>query len=118
MVEDDMLPCDGALDAVAHTLADTDSYQAVFFSKFSRAFAIRSDSIRAFATAVLAALDAKPYDIVLRTGAWLPPGARMLTVPHNLFHHIGALSTVPERNTPSFARFDQLRSDVCGEMMV
>ena len=117
LVEDDMVPCKGAIDTVRTVLANT-SYDVVFFSKFSRAFAMRRERVELFATSVRENLELKPYDIVLRTGMWLPPGEHMLTYPKNLFHHIGSLSTVPERNSKDFIqKHAALRGDICGEVM-
>ena len=119
LAEDDMVPCEGALDTVDSALADSTDYSTVFFSKFSRAFAMRREVVGAFAAAVQRNLELKPYDIVLRTGIWLPEGERMLVYPTNLFHHIGALSTVPERNSADFIqKHGGLRADVCGEPLV
>lgn len=115
MMEDDMVPCDGALAKVDAALR-SDSAAAIFFSKFSRAFALQTSYLHQYTESVLAHIDSKPYDIVLRTGVWTT--APLVTYPVNLFHHIGQVSTIEERNDPLFVRtFQALRSDRCGEDM-
>lgn len=116
MIEDDMVPCEGALEKVTEALELYKDAACIFFSKFSRAFAMSRQYLAGYVSSVLARIDSQPYDIVLRTGVWTD--GRLVTYPVNLFHHVGQVSTVQERNEPEFRRrYEALRSDTCGENM-
>jgi len=108
-VEDDMEACYNSLSDVKKALLTTDN-DAVQFSKFSRAFAIkRGMAVLELFSKIRCHAESTPYDIVL----WNTFPHRTKTV--NLFHHIGTVSTIAYRNNEDYMqKYAQMRSDVCG----
>lgn len=119
-LEDDMQACDTALSTVAHTASTTESNSAaiVYFSKFSRAFLIQTALVSFLTKRVREHVENLPYDIVLRAKHREWTHLPTLQFPRNLFHHLGHVSVITERNNPEFvAQYNSLRSDVCFEQL-
>ena len=114
MVEDDCVPCEGAVDEVNVALSGLNAKHTSMarFSKFLRATAFPAGKIARFREYVLSRLYTHPHDVT-KIEDWDPPGS--LYVHHrNLFHHIGNVSTVENKNTDQFREmYSGLREDVC-----
>jgi hypothetical protein len=109
-VEDDMEACEGALRGVRSALRRATS-DAVQFSKFSRAFAVRRGAaVLELVANIRCQAQSLPYDVVLWNTFTQPLRTR------NLFHHVGSVSTVQYRNKEHYVkRYSDMRSDVCGQ---
>jgi len=117
LVEDDMLPCSGSVQAIADALdSDGDRYKWGRFAKFSRAVAFPVGSIDPYKRFVLDNLSSIPYDQAL-TRDW----GEGPTYQHDrsLFSHQGSVSTIGERNDPAFVQaYSDLRGESCGDLLV
>jgi len=115
-LEDDMVACEGSIQSVEKALREARHVAAVKFSKFSRAFAVQLHSAHDLAREIERQADVAPYDMVLWGNRWNGKTNIFQIYPSNLFHHVGAVSTVLYRNEPGYRKvYGQMRSDVCGE---
>jgi hypothetical protein len=117
LVEDDMLACDRALVTMENVLSKLHRFKTARFARFSRAVVFPSARIAAYAAFVRARIHETPYDILLNFDDWAPG---IDYIHHqSLFAHMGAVSTVEERNDPAFiAKYGSLRDEACGSALV
>lgn len=120
LIEDDCVPCPGAVDEVLTTLGrlSTRHTSLARFSKFLRATGIPARKVARFRDYVRSRLYTHPYDIT-RVEDWDPMPTsgevpQYYVHDRNIFHHVGTVSTVDAKNTIEFQReYAALRGDVC-----
>ena len=119
MLEDDMLPCPGAMGIISSYLSglDSEAVHIVKFGKFSRAVAFPPPGTAIlYAHAALANIIGTPYDLILE-GDWRS-GSTILYKGGSLFSHIGTVSTNPYRNDFSYMKkWYDLRKENCGDLL-
>ena len=105
LMEDDMLPCAGAIQTIELFLNSTLSTKSMWhdfktarFANFSRAVVFPLDNIKPYSNYVRAHLRKAPYDSLLNSGGWAPAESRDYIHARSLFSHAGKVSTIAERN--------------------
>ena len=118
MLEDDMLPCSGAMLIITSYLSglDPEIVHTVKFAKFTRAVAFPPGTTLLYAQDALANILRIPSDLMI-DGDW----GRGSTIVHkggSLFSHIGTVSTNPYRNDISYSeKWKDLRNENCGDLL-
>ena len=118
MLEDDMLPCPGAMRVITSYLSrlNPEMVHTVKFAKFTRAVAFPPGTALLYAQDALANIMRMPSDLMI-DGDW----GRGNTIVHkggSLFSHIGTVSTNPYRNELSYSeKWNDLRKESCGELL-
>ena len=119
MLEDDMLPCPGAMGIISSYLSglDSEAVHIVKFGKFSRAVAFPPPGTAIiYAQAALANIIGTPYDLILG-GDWRS-GITIVHKGGSLFRHIGTVSTNPYRNDLYYMKkWYDLRKENCGDLL-
>ncbi len=60
-----------------------------------------------------------PHDIVVVGWPWTDDENSKNTFDHNLFHHVGEISTISYRNKQYYRdAYDEMRKDLCGQALV
>jgi hypothetical protein len=121
LLEDDMLPCAGAIETMALFLNSTlsaesawRSFKTARFAKFPRAVVFPLENIQPYSDYVRAHLREAPYDSLLNSGGWAPAGSSDYIHASSLFSHAGKVSTIAERNDPAFVTtYAALRDEAC-----
>ena len=119
LVEDDCEACPGSIQEIVAELGRLDavSVSLARFSKFSRGVAFPVGKIESYVRHAQAHLYNKPYDY-FDVKMWDPRGGDVRIYAHNLFHHIGVVSTITYRNDEEYHKnYDSMRSDYCGEQL-
>ena len=119
MLEDDMLPCQGAMQQIIQYLAklDASSVHTVRFAKFSRAVAFPPPhTVGLYSSAILDAIQTMPSDLLV-DGDW-GSGRAVVYERGSLFSHIGVVSTNHYRNNDNFRKkWGELRNEKCGDSL-
>jgi hypothetical protein len=117
LVEDDCEACPSSLQEIVTKIGylDTVSISLARFSKFSRGVAFPVAKVEAYTRNAQTHVYDRPYDY-FDIQAWDPHGGIVYTYTHNLFHHIGHVSTIMYRNDEEYHKnYDAMRGDYCGE---
>jgi hypothetical protein len=117
LVEDDCEACPGSIQEIVAELSRLDAVAVSLakFSKFSRGVAFPVGKVEAYAKNAQAHVYEKPYDF-FDVEDWDPHGGGAHIYAHNVFHHIGTVSTITYRNEEEYRKnYDTMRSDFCGE---
>jgi len=120
LVEDDCEACPGSIQEIVAKLGQLDAVAVSLakFSKFSRGVAFPVGKIEAYARNAQAHVREKPYDY-FDVKEWDPHGGDVHIHARNVFHHIGAVSTIAYRNEDAYHdNYDAMRGDYCGEALL
>jgi len=119
LLEDDMLPCEGAVTKMEQFLNSSSegewhSFKTARFAKYSRAVVFPLENIQPYSNYVRAHLRETPYDSLLSHREW-SLGNPDYVHSVSLFAHAGKVSTIQERNDPAFmATYAAWRDEACG----
>lgn len=117
-LEDDVEACEGSRLEVENALREARHVAAVKFSKYSRAFAVDLRQIHDLAREIVRQADVAPYEFVVFGNRWNGVPNVFQIHPTNLFHHVGAVSTVQFRNERAYIKvYGKMKGDVCGERL-
>jgi hypothetical protein len=114
LMEDDFMPCEGALDNLLAVLRSLDPRQTKFarFTQGGGVVAFPRANVPLYTQSVRLHRQTQPCDRVL-----LLPWSDRPDFVHttHLFQHIGLVSTIPDRNSPEYlAANSAIRDNACG----
>ena len=114
LMEDDFMPCEGALDKLLAVLRSLDPGQTKFarFTQGGGVVAFPRANVPLYTQSVRLHRQTQPCDRVL-----LLPWSDRPDFVHttHLFQHIGLVSTIPDRNSPEYlAANSGIRDNSCG----
>ena len=119
LAEDDCEACPGSIQEVVEVLStlDAGTVSLAKFAKIATGVAFPKGKVALYAAHAQAHVYDRPHDYYSER-EWDPDGSGIYFHRQNLFHHIGAVSTIPYRNEQAYhAAYDVARSDYCGEPM-